>query len=171
MASPDQVKQYLSYWFQLGKPLVINNGQEKLLPQPVIQGDRYSDEFEACWQRIMDFNGENCHLDGTVQTIDELLSPCWDIMSCARCDMPVPMMCLGFKDAPCPCFDLVSWPNMALPRPRSPVDSRAQLNQIRDRLLNSRSKEGSVVKEPIKEQAEIVMREQAEIPNQSESRS
>lgn len=170
MASPDQVKQYLAYWFQLGKPLVINNGQETLLPEPVVQGDRYSSEFEACWQRIVDLNGENCYLDGTVQTINELLSSSWDILPCARCDMPVPMLCFGFKDTPCPCFDLPSWPNTALPRPRSPVDSRTQLNQIRDRLLNARQQKETANKDSTLGRAEAALFDQAEGSNTSDKR-
>ncbi|GAB4374993.1 MAG: hypothetical protein Kow00121_20140 [Elainellaceae cyanobacterium] len=137
MASLDQVRQYLAYWFQLGKRLVINNGQEKVLPQPVIQGNRYSPEFEACWQQVMQVEGRNCYLEGTLETINQLLSSEWDIESCARCDMPVPMLSLGMRDPTCPCSDLPYWPNTELPPPRSPVDSYGQLNAIRARLLKS----------------------------------
>ncbi|HEY9659576.1 MAG TPA: hypothetical protein V6C65_14045, partial [Allocoleopsis sp.] len=85
MASSDQVRRYLAYWFQLGKPVVIKNGETQILPQPVIQGDRYSPEFEACWQRIAAQDGRNCYLEGTAQTIEELLTPMWEIDPCARC--------------------------------------------------------------------------------------
>lgn len=137
MASQEQVRQYLAYWFQLGKRLVVEN-HEMILPDPVIQGDRYSAEFEACWQRILDSKHKDFYLEGTHQTIAELLSPCWDVLPCVRCEMPVPMMCVGFPSDPsCPCFDLPSWPNLDLPRPRSPVNSHTQLNQIRERLLGS----------------------------------
>jgi hypothetical protein len=136
MASSDQVKRYLSYWFQLGKPLVIDNGRETLLPNPVSQGDRYSPEFEACWQRVMELKGKNCYLEGTAEKIDELLSSKWEISPCARCSMPVPMVSLGAQSLECPCNDLQTWPNSDLPQPRSPVDSQGQLEQIRDRLLS-----------------------------------
>lgn len=106
MASPDQVKQYLAYWFQLGKRLVVNNGQEVIQPKTVIQGDRYSQEFEACWQRLMGSKRKDAYLEGTVQTIEELLSPTWEIAPCARCDMPIPMLSLGLRSFPCPCYDL-----------------------------------------------------------------
>jgi hypothetical protein len=56
MASEQEVRQYLAYWFQLGKKVLIRNGQESLLPQPVIQGDRYSQAFEDCWQQILAMN-------------------------------------------------------------------------------------------------------------------
>lgn len=135
MASQDQVKRYLAYWFQLGKPLVFSRENKAILPQPVIQGDRYSTEFEVCWQQIMQSGGEDCYLEGTLQTVDQLFSATWEITSCARCDMPVPTVSLGVQPAECPCIDLPSWPNLDLPQPRSPVDSHAQLNQIRDRLL------------------------------------
>lgn len=136
MASPNQVKQYLAYWFQLGKPLVA--GDRTILPQPVMQGNSYSAEFEDCWQTIEKAGGRNCYLQGTLQSVDELLSSRWEITSCVRCDMPVPTMSLGIQPAECPCIDLPSWPNLELPKPRPPVDTHAQLNQIRDRLLNSK---------------------------------
>lgn len=141
MASPEQVKQYLAYWFQLGKPLIA--GDNRVLPQPVIQGNSYSSEFEDCWQQIMRNGGRKYHLDGTLQSVEELLSPRWEITSCARCEMPVPTMSLGIQPADCPCIDLPTWPNLELPRPRSPVDSNNQLNRIRDRLLNSNQRSGS----------------------------
>ena len=53
MASENQVREYIAYWFQLGKKVLIRNGSEALLPQPVITGDRYSHEFEECWQKII----------------------------------------------------------------------------------------------------------------------
>ncbi|WP_416674668.1 hypothetical protein [Egbenema bharatensis] len=137
MASPDQVKQYLAYWFQLGKRLIVRNGEKAILPQPVIQGDRYSAEFEDCWQYITKNSSKDCYLEGTVQTIDELLSSRWDISPCARCDMPVPMMNLGLQPPECPCADLPLWPNTELPKPRSPVSNQTQLNSIRDRLRRS----------------------------------
>jgi hypothetical protein len=140
MAPPSQVKQYLAFWFQLGKTLIINNGQEVRLPKPVIQGDRYSPEFELCWQRAMESGGQNCYLEGTVQTLDRLLSSEWDITLCSRCDMPVPMLSLGMQNPDCPCNDMPQWPNTALPSPRIPVDSRSQLDRIRDRLAQPREK-------------------------------
>jgi hypothetical protein len=139
MASLEQVKQYLAYWFQLGKPLIVDckmsNGCSTVLPQSVIQGDQYSPEFEACWQQITSGAWKSSYLEGTVQTIEELLSPQWDISSCARCSMPVPMVCLGVQaSSNCPCADLPGWPNTELPQPRDPISSNHRLNHIRDRL-------------------------------------
>ncbi|MEP0913604.1 hypothetical protein NDI45_22065 [Leptolyngbya sp. GB1-A1] len=139
MASLEQVKQYLAYWFQLGKPLIVNgktsDGRSKVLPQAVIQGDRYSPEFEACWQHITSGAWKSSYLEGTIQTIEELLSSQWDISSCARCAMPVPMLGLGVQTSgECPCSDLPDWPNTELPQPRDPINSRRQLTNIRDRL-------------------------------------
>lgn len=136
MASSAQVKQYLAYWFQLGKKIQVNGGKEALLPQPVIQGDRYSDEFENCWQRVTAADAGDCYLEGTSQTVAELLSPAWEVNPCARCEMPVPVPNLGVKSLECPCNDLPSWPDTSIPQPRSPVSSQAQLSQIRDRLMN-----------------------------------
>lgn len=138
MASAQEVRHYLAYWFQLGKHLLIRNGQERLLPQPVIQGDRYSQEFEDCWQQIS-VEPENCYLEGTEQSIAQLLTPVWEVAGCARCAMPVPVQSVGIPSLFCPCNDLPTWPNTEIPAPRSPVNTQAQLTDIRDQLLKDRS--------------------------------
>lgn len=130
----EQVKRYLAYWFQLGKRVVSGDGSEALLPQPVFESDRYSPEFERCWQHILESEKKNFYLEGTEQSIRELLSPLWEVASCARCEMPVPIKKLGAQSLSCPCSDLPDWPNTELPQPRSPVDSRTHLNRLRDRL-------------------------------------
>ncbi|MBE9098866.1 hypothetical protein [Vacuolonema iberomarrocanum] len=134
MTSDQQVKQYVAYWFQLGKRVMLHNGKEAVLPEPVVQGDRYSDAFETCWQRLISPDSGECYLEGTSQTIEELLSSQWNISPCARCGMPVPVLDLGVMDADCPCSDLANWPNDELPRPRSPINNRSRLGNIRDRL-------------------------------------
>jgi hypothetical protein len=140
MASEEQVKSYLGYWFQLGKKVVLKNGQEKLLPNPVVNGNSYSEEFERCWQRIFESKGRDCYLEGTIQTIEQLLSSGWEINPCSRCDMPVPTIDLGIQSNLCPCSDLPSWPNHELPKPRSPVDSSARLSKIQERLKELRNR-------------------------------
>lgn len=137
MASTNQVKQYLAFWFQLGKGLVFKNSPEVHLPERVILGDRYSPEFEECWQRVTQSEGKNCYLEGTDQTIGQLLSSEWDVTSCARCEMPVPILSVGVRSPGCPCEDMPHWPNTELPMPRSPVDSQAQMHRICDRLTQS----------------------------------
>ena len=134
MASETQVKTYLAYWFQLGKKLVWNNGKAELLPEKVIQGDRFTSQFEACWQKIMSIEGRDCYLVGSEATIQELLSSAWTIDQCARCAMPVPVVEVGTQPLDCACSDLDNWPNTELPAPRSPVSSQAQLNNISERL-------------------------------------
>jgi len=135
MASEQEVKQYIAYWFQLGKRVLIRNGREPLLPQRVIQGDRYSDEFEECWQRIIAPSSGDCNLEGTQETIAELLTPAWDLNPCARCSMPIPVRNLGLPPDNCPCSDLPTWPNLETPLPRSPVDTQVHLNDLISRLL------------------------------------
>ncbi|MBD2771517.1 hypothetical protein [Iningainema tapete] len=137
MASKQDVKRYLAYWFQLGKKVVINNGAATLLPRKVIEGDRYSEEFEECWQKIISKESGECHLEGTRETIAELLTPDWDMLPCARCSMPVPIRSVGMPPELCPCNNLVGWPNTELPAPRSPVNTQEQLMAIRDRLLGN----------------------------------
>ncbi len=134
MASEQQVKRYLAYWFQLGKKVVIRNGQSTVLPQPVIAGDRYSEQFEQIWQQLLSPTNGDCYLEGTQETIRDLLTPKWDIDPCARCEMPVPMINIGMPPELCPCNDLPTWPNTELPAPRDPVNSTGRLQAISDRL-------------------------------------
>jgi hypothetical protein len=138
MASKHQVRQYIAYWFQLGKKVLIHNGKEALLPQPVIQGDRYSEEFESCWQKIISPESGDCYLEGTQETIAQLLTPGWDVSPCGRCEMPVPIKTVGMPPELCPCNDLPNWPNTEVPQPRSPVSSQSRLIEIRDRLQRAR---------------------------------
>lgn len=135
MASAQEVRQYLAYWFQLGKRVRIHNGQDSLLPQPVIEGDRYSKAFEECWTKVTHGNAADCYLEGTEETIAQLLSPEWVITGCARCNMPVPMRNIGMPNLVCPCNNVPNWPNTEIPSPRSPLNSQAQLTKICDRLL------------------------------------
>ncbi len=134
MASLEQVQQYLAHWFQLGKPVVIGPTQATYLPNPVIQNGRHSDDFQRCWQQILAHGGRNCYLQGTDQTLDQLMEPTWEITDCARCDMPIPMTTHGISTAACPCFDLPLWPNQQVPAPRNPVSNRRHLTRLRQRL-------------------------------------
>ncbi len=135
MATEEQVKKYLAYWFQLGKKVVINNGTDKLLPQPIYNNNSYSPEFERCWQILTSAKNGSCYVEGTQETIAELLTPKWEVMLCSRCTMPVPAKTRGTPPESCPCVDLPLWPNLEVPQPRSPVDSINRLEGIRDRLL------------------------------------
>lgn len=139
MASEHQVRQYLAYWFQLGKKVVIGNGQEILLPKPVFNGERYSSEFEECWQKITAPESGDCNLEGTDQTIAELLTSAWELVMCSRCTMPVPLPTQGMPPEACPCFDLPNWPNNEVPKPREAVNTQKQLNSIRGRLIRANS--------------------------------
>ncbi|PSB27781.1 hypothetical protein [Stenomitos frigidus] len=139
MASEQQVKQYLAYWFQLGKRLLLHGGKSAVLPRSVIQGDRYSQEFEDCWQQVRSADAGDCYLEGTQQTIAELLSPLWEIDPCSRCEMPKPVKVQGVAALECPCIDLPGWPNTELPQPRAPISSQARMGQVRDRLRQANS--------------------------------
>ncbi|WP_432809977.1 hypothetical protein [Pantanalinema sp. GBBB05] len=139
MASEHQVRQYLAYWFQLGKGVVIHNGSDVLLPRPVISGDRYSQAFEECWQQLIAPDAGDCYLEGTSQTIAELLSPAWEINPCSRCSMPVPVRSVGVASLECPCIDIPDWPNTEVPTPRAPIDNQTLLLRIRDRLREANS--------------------------------
>ncbi|HLO84442.1 MAG TPA: hypothetical protein VK203_05410 [Nostocaceae cyanobacterium] len=135
MATKQEVKQYLAHWFQLGKKVMVNKGQVSFLPQPVLRDNDYSVEFEECWQKILALGTRDCYLEGTQETVAELLTPTWEMVSCGRCAMPVPIRSMGMPASTCPCFYLLSWPNTELPAPRCPIDNQEQLQIIRDRLL------------------------------------
>ncbi|MGB5594699.1 MAG: hypothetical protein WBM62_11790, partial [Crocosphaera sp.] len=79
MASQEQVKKYLAHWFQLGKGVIFPKRQETICPQVIFKGHNYSAEFEQCWQKIL-LTDADCYLEGTEQTIQQLLSPAWEIM-------------------------------------------------------------------------------------------
>ncbi|MBD2529173.1 hypothetical protein H6G97_06145 [Nostoc flagelliforme FACHB-838] len=147
MATKQEVRAYLAYWFQLGKKVITNNGKASILPQDahglaiaplsVLNGDRYSEEFEECWQKIISPESGDCYLEGTSETIAELLTPAWDMLPCSRCSMPVAARNIGMPALLCPCNDLPNWPNSELPAPREPIKTQDQLKAIRDRLLNN----------------------------------
>ncbi|MFN6515842.1 MAG: hypothetical protein RMY29_015280 [Nostoc sp. CreGUA01] len=137
MATKQEVKVYLAYWFQLGKKVIVGNGQASILPQHVLDGDGYSKEFEECWEKILLPESGDCYLEGTDETIAELLTSAWEMVSCCRCTMPVVARNLGMPPLLCPCNDLLNWPNTQLPTPRSPINTQEQLQTIRDKLLNN----------------------------------
>ncbi|MCC5625438.1 hypothetical protein [Nostoc sp. CHAB 5715] len=144
MATKQEVREYLAYWFQLGKKLIMSNGKASVLPQDarglanaplsVLNGDRYSEEFEECWQKILSPESGDCYLEGTHETIAELLTPAWEMLPCSRCSMPVAARNVGMPALLCPCNDLPNWPNTELPAPRKPIKTQDQLKTIRDRL-------------------------------------
>jgi hypothetical protein len=134
MASPSEVKTYLAHWFQLGKKVVSDHDQSSYQPENVIQGEHFSAQFEDCWAAIMAIEGKGLYLEGTDQTIAELLSPAWDVVDCARCSMPVPMPQVEIRAHACPCNDLPSWPNTDIPSPRLPVNGHKHLERMHDRL-------------------------------------
>jgi hypothetical protein len=135
MALKQEVKTYLAYWFQLGKSVVKGNGMATLLPRNIFAGNGYSQEFEECWQEIIASPLADYYLEGTHQTIAELLKPEWELSACAKCEMPVPVRNIGMPPLVCPCHDLQNWPNTELPQPREPVNSELQLKNICDRLV------------------------------------
>jgi hypothetical protein len=50
MASEIEVKEYLAYWLQLGKGILMPKSQERLFPQPIFEGTQFSKDFEQTWQ-------------------------------------------------------------------------------------------------------------------------
>jgi hypothetical protein len=135
MASDAKVQQYIAHWFQLGKGIQTRQGQV-VKPQKVFVGDRYTPEFQDCWQIVR--QDPESHLEGTHQTIAELLSDRWEITDCARCAMPIPLVTAGLSGQhTCPCHDIPNWPNNELPMPRSPIEVGSQTAAFRQRLASA----------------------------------
>ena len=137
MANKQEVKEYLAHWFQLGKKVIVGHTHQSFLPSPVLNGDRYSKEFEDCWQEILCLETRDCYLEDTHETIAELLTPSWEMTPCGRCAMPVPIKTMGLPSVLCPCSYLEGWPNNELPPPRCPVSTKAHLAIIRDKLSDN----------------------------------
>jgi hypothetical protein len=133
MATNEQLKSYLACWFQLGKPVISRKGDQRLLPQPVLSGDRYSPAFESCWQQIQGQAADYC-LEGTNEAVSDLLNPRWEIADCARCQMPTLLRAAGLPPEHCPCQDMNNWPNTELPLPHVPVNNALRLRSICHRL-------------------------------------
>ncbi|MEO1180817.1 MAG: hypothetical protein AAFX51_08165, partial [Cyanobacteria bacterium J06636_28] len=103
-------------------------------PVPVLEGHRFSRAFQDCWQAIMANDGRDCYLDGTEETIDQLLSPQWEITDCARCSIPVAMSAVMPVAQLCPCGDLDNWPNDEVPSPHMPINNKKHFSRLKTRL-------------------------------------
>jgi hypothetical protein len=139
MAYPEQVKRYIASWLQLGRKISIDNssGTVTLSASKVVEGDKYTPEFESIWQQVSGLNSQNSYLEGTNEPISQLISPSWEIVPCSICNMLVATPQVGIKHSCCPCHDLPSWPDNNVPVPTGGINSQVALQQIRDRLLAS----------------------------------
>jgi hypothetical protein len=135
MATTQEVRLYLAYWFQLGKRVVVPATNQQVKPNPVLCGEAYSAEFEACWQSLL--AGPDAYLEGTEQSIADLLEAEWDLVQCARCQVPVPLRVGGLSPTSCPCADLPGWPNLDLPIPHAPVNNKTYLTRICNHLFET----------------------------------
>jgi hypothetical protein len=134
MASSKEVKDYIAQWLQLGKHLEI--GDQTITLTTVRQSHAYSPDYEILWQKIScPATAKQIYLSGCDQSIEDLLSPRWQIVNCYRCHglIPTPLfqqgMCLG-----CPCADLPALPDVNLVMPHPPIDSQQRLQQVADRV-------------------------------------
>jgi hypothetical protein len=104
-------------------------------PRAVLGYGRYSPAFERIWQQLADpAIAARSYLDGTEQTIAQLLEPAWEINDCARCGLPIPMKTQGLPCLSCPCSDLHSLPDVEALPPREPIDSQVVLQHLCQRL-------------------------------------
>lgn len=134
MASSEEVQNYLAYWFQLGKPIHIKHELTPQRPVPVLEGAQFSRAFQDCWQTIMATGGRDCYLDGTEETIEQLLSSRWEISDCARCSIPIPMSAVMPVAQLCPCSNVDHWPNDELPAPHLPINNKGHFSRLKTRL-------------------------------------
>ncbi|MDB9495349.1 hypothetical protein PN441_00210 [Spirulina major CS-329] len=133
MASPQQIKQYLAYWVQLGKGIVIGD-RPPMYCKTVLAKENYCNEFESIWQQVEACHGEGCHITGTDQELAELFSEQWNVTACYRCELLVPQKVRGMPATTCPCADIDTWPNLEIPKPRLPLSSNGHLAKISHRL-------------------------------------
>lgn len=121
MASPERVKAYIACWLQMGKAVDVDGGDrlQQLKPESILSTDGYSSEFERNW-RFMYRNAGQCHLAGTNESIGDLLAGRWDIESCSRCNLlvPLPASASNTSAGPCPCADIDHWPDLESLQPR-----------------------------------------------------
>lgn len=136
MAAAETVRAYLACWFQLNKGMVHHPSGQRWCPQPVLAGEMYSPAFEATWEAMTTAGREACYLEGTPQTLADLLSPAWEVTACGRCQMPVPMPIGRRVGVACPCADLPLWPQFDLPQPHAPVQTDLHLARIQRKLAS-----------------------------------
>jgi hypothetical protein len=138
MALDQDVKSYLACWMQLGTKVFVPSDQTWRSVQHILDGTNYSSEFEAFWEQVRGPAAGDCYLEGTTVTFQDLLSNSWDIIDCARCDMPIAVPAAGIAPTNCPCHTLDNWPNTEIPCPRAPIDSQDHLKALQHRLLLKR---------------------------------
>ncbi|MBD2176647.1 hypothetical protein H6F42_06925 [Pseudanabaena sp. FACHB-1998] len=135
MASRTLVKTYLAQWMQMGKAVHLPQQNKEVYIHKIIQGEKYSPVFNKLWDEISTAKAQEAYLNGTSQTISDLLSNQWEIIPCARCSLLVPCLDMGARvPISCPCDDLVGHPNLESIAPRQPVKTLSHLDNLCDRL-------------------------------------
>jgi hypothetical protein len=134
MATHQELRHYLAHWFQLGKPLILKGVPHIITP--TLNTDRPSEEFEQLWEEILQAP-HLASLEGSETTLGELLSGNWEIMDCARCEMPIPLKNSGTLTNHCICQDMETWPNSDTLAPHNPIDDHDRLQQLRHRLTTT----------------------------------
>ena len=123
MATQEQVKAYVACWLQMGKTIDVEQRDRahQLRPRTVLDDGQYSPEFERNWRYICRF-AERCYLSGTSESIRDLFQERWEIASCSRCKLLLPLPAPGAQEtSPCPCADVDYWPNVDALQPRIAV--------------------------------------------------
>lgn len=134
MATHQEIRHYLTHWFQLGKRIIINGTPHTIAP--TLNTDRPSAEFEILWQEIL-ANPHLAYLEDSEIDLAQLLTGTWEIVDCARCEMPIPLKIAGIIDNHCICQNMDTWPNSDTLEPHNPINTTQHLQQLRQRLTSS----------------------------------
>lgn len=135
MASRTLVKTYLAQWMQMGKSVHLVQQNKEIFIHKIIQGEKYSSGFNQLWLEISTTKAQEAYLNGTDQTISDLLSNRWEIIPCARCNLLLPCLDMGArKPISCPCDDLIGHPNLDSIAPHPPIKTLNHLDNLCDRL-------------------------------------
>lgn len=133
MATLSEVKHYVAMWFMAGKRLYDPDKSELLYTNRVYSWNKsYSKEFETIWENLH----PDARLTGSFITISDLLSEDWEIISCARCEIPTPVAVKYINDSVCSCDDLALPPDPFLPKPKPPENERNWLGKLIDKIKN-----------------------------------
>jgi hypothetical protein len=139
MANSNVVKDYFAQWMQVGKKVLTQSDNKSVSISKVIDGEKYAQEFELLWTEISTNKAQEAYLEGTNETIQELLSDKWELVECPRCSLPSACIDLGVRETKaCPCDTMKLWPNLDTIAPRKPIKTAKYLNNICDRLLIKR---------------------------------
>lgn len=139
MATEEEVKSYLAYWFQVGKNVEIGTNREKKNVNKIfsLSSNEYSQEFNSLWEKIVE-EADTSFLEDTSFSIKKLLSSEIEIVACSVCNAIVASG-IFFTNNSCICSNIPLWPNLDIPQPKKLLDSNCALLKIVQKLMEEKS--------------------------------